>query len=471
MIEHRTPNMLSSRSFKYATVALAVTGILTASGCTNATGGWFGRGKPKAARDPEPYRHPYNDKYASNTYSPSREDPTAYHPVDVQTGENNDAPADGADSAVNDYVARLQAAADAPDSPADLDTPEASSNRERTGIPWQNNAVAKARPLDRRGVEQQPMALPPRPKEQALPYEAPQQQNPSTARIQVTSQPVVTSAPSVRSVGVRGGNEFARATNPQRTESKPIARTASSNVRAQQGMALDDLSNSRDLEELIDAAKIAVVNDPANPRKQLRLSLLQLANNQPEAAAQLSPAIGHRERELISQFVRSIGNVDNRFSDPLLDTDAVLASIDDLRDSLRDTAELAIPAVALCSRVQTFGIYDEISSSHLRAHQVNRVIVYCEVDHFKSRFDDSSNQFRTELGSHLELFTADGRSVWSQTEDRIVDLSRQQRDDFFLAQLVSFPGNMSSGEYVLKVAITDLQAQKTTEAVHRFEIR
>lgn len=459
--------MLSNRFNRFAMLVIAMGCVITLTGCSNGTGGWFSRSKPKAARDPDPYRYAYNDKYASNGYSQDSGDPNAFHPV----GTDENAATEGTDSTVNDYVARLQAAANSSDSPADAGANDSLADHERMGIPWQSNTVAQARPLDRKRGQPEPKAIPPRPNDQALPYEAPPQTNPATQQAPVTSQTVATSAPSVQTVGVRGGTNFARTANPNRTDQQPVARTASSNVRAQQGMALDDLANSRDLQELIDAAKIEMANDPANPRKQMRLSLLQLANNQPEAAAQLSPAIGHRERELILQFVKSIGSVDSRLSDPLLDTDAVLASINDLRDSLRDTAELTIPTVALCSRVQTFGIYDEFPATQLRAHQVNRVIVYCEVDHFKSRYDDASGQFRTELGSHLELFTADGRSVWSQSEDQIVDLSRQQREDFFLAQLVSFPGNISSGEYVLKVAITDLQAHKTTEAVHRFQIQ
>ncbi len=431
------------------------------TGCSNTPGGGLFGGfkRAKAARDPDPNRYVYGQKPRDAVYSPTSNDPAAFRPAETGIDENNEsaAPSESPPNAVDDYVARLNKATS---NTNDAAIEDGNVDRRQEGIPWQNNNTAKARPLDRNRSDENPIAYRPQPQEQAMPYEAPQR-----------NEPVVKRPPAVESVGVRGGQSVSRTVSQGRDNHQPIARTASSNVRAQQGMDLNDLASSRDLQQLIDAAKIAVVSDPSNPRKQLRLSLLQLANDQPEEAARLSPAIDHRERELISQFVTSIGKVDRRFSDPLLDTDAVLASIDDLRDSIRDTAELTIPAVALCSRVQTFGIYDEIPASHLRAHQVNRVIVYCEVDHFKSRIDDSTNQFRTELGSHLELFTADGRSIWSQTEDQIIDLSRQQREDFFLAQLVSFPGNISAGEYVLKIAITDAQAQKTTEAVHRFEVR
>ncbi|MEZ6084929.1 MAG: hypothetical protein R3E58_13590 [Phycisphaerae bacterium] len=465
MTEYHTPNTLSNRFNRFAMLVIAMGCVITLTGCSNGTGGWFSRSNPKAARDPDPYRYAYNDKYASNGYSQDSGDPNAFHPV----GTDENAATEGTDSTVNDYVARLQAAANSSDSPADPGANDSLADHGAWVFPGRVTPSPKPAPWITNAGKQNQSGFHRAEMIRRCPT-TPLQTNPATQQAPVTSQAVATSARRYKPLACAAGTTL-RTGESDSHRSTTRRALASSNVRAQQGMALDDLANSRDLQELIDAAKIEMANDPANPRKQMRLSLLQLANNQPEAAAQLSPAIGHRERELILQFVKSIGSVDSRLSDPLLDTDAVLASINDLRDSLRDTAELTIPTVALCSRVQTFGIYDEFPATQLRAHQVNRVIVYCEVDHFKSRYDDASGQFRTELGSHLELFTADGRSVWSQSEDQIVDLSRQQREDFFLAQLVSFPGNISSGEYVLKVAITDLQAHKTTEAVHRFQIQ
>ncbi|NOX58861.1 MAG: hypothetical protein GXP29_08395 [Planctomycetes bacterium] len=269
--------------------------------------------------------------------------------------------------------------------------------------------------------------------------------------------------PSVASVGVRaedGGSE--RSSH---------ARTNQPAIRVQQGMDLNELSNAGDLPDLIQAAKAAVQSDPANAQKQLRLSLLQLASNRPKEAAQLSPAIELRHREVIAGIVASIGRVDSQFSDPMLNTKSALASIEDLRAALRDTVDLTIPTVALCSKVTTFGVYNELPKGALRAHHVNRAIVYCEVEDFASQFDEATNQYRTELSCQLELFTSKGTSVWQRSEERINDVSRRRREDFFIAQLITLPHDLAAGDYVLKVAITDLQASRTTEAVHRLRVR
>jgi hypothetical protein len=146
-----------------------------------------------------------------------------------------------------------------------------------------------------------------------------------------------------------------------------------------------------------------------------------------------------------------------------------LSSVDSLRTVLRDNAGLAIPVVALCSKVTTFGIYDELPPGALLPRRPNRAIVYCEIKNFKPDQDESGH-YHTRLSNRLELFTSDGRSLWVQEESKIEDVSKQQREDFFLAQLVTFPASVEPGEHILKVSVTDELGGSTNEAIHRFHI-
>ena len=66
--------------------------------------------------------------------------------------------------------------------------------------------------------------------------------------------------------------------------------------------------------------------------------------------------------------------------------------------------------------------------------------------------------------------TSDGDSLWRHEQPDIVDNARQRREDFFLAQLVTFPSTLGPGEYVLKVSIEDKAAAKACEAVFPFTI-
>ena len=125
--------------------------------------------------------------------------------------------------------------------------------------------------------------------------------------------------------------------------------------------------------------------------------------------------------------------------------------------------------VAVYPQRMTFGVYDEMDPSLLVPYRANRAIVYCEIRNFFSdRMPDDT--FRVTLSSRLEILTADGQSVWTHEEPSIEDVSRQRREDFFLAQLVTFPPELGPGDYVLKVMIEDTSAAKAAEAVHRFRI-
>jgi hypothetical protein len=143
--------------------------------------------------------------------------------------------------------------------------------------------------------------------------------------------------------------------------------------------------------------------------------------------------------------------------------------VDDLRHQLMRGAELLIPKVALCTRVSTFGVYDEMDHAALLPYHPNRTIVYCELDNFHSEPTDDG-EYRVTLASRLEILTADGRSLWNHEEPRIEDHSKQRREDFFLAQLVALPASLGPGDYVLKVTVEDQAAAKATEAVYPFRI-
>ena len=66
--------------------------------------------------------------------------------------------------------------------------------------------------------------------------------------------------------------------------------------------------------------------------------------------------------------------------------------------------------------------------------------------------------------------SASGQSVWRHEEPEIVDVCRQQREDFFLAQMVTLPGTLGPGEYVLKVTVQDALSGKSNQAMLRFTL-
>jgi len=59
------------------------------------------------------------------------------------------------------------------------------------------------------------------------------------------------------------------------------------------------------------------------------------------------------------------------------------------------------------------------------------------------------------LGETVELYDANGQSVWRQAHDQIPDLCRRARRDFFLAVEVALPATLPAGTYSLKVTVED----------------
>lgn len=220
---------------------------------------------------------------------------------------------------------------------------------------------------------------------------------------------------------------------------------------------------------LIDRLQEHVANEPNDLAAQWKLSLLQLADGRGSEAATISPEITQEDGEMIAAAIHVVEQVRRATQETGPAADQALAAVDDLRHRLMREAELLIPKVALCTKVSTFGVYDEMDHAALLPYRPNRTIVYCELDNFQSE-PTGDGEYRVTLSSRLEILTPDGRSLWNHEEPRIEDRSKQRREDFFLAQLVMLPPSLGPGDYVLKVTVEDQAAAKATEAVYPFRI-
>jgi hypothetical protein len=132
----------------------------------------------------------------------------------------------------------------------------------------------------------------------------------------------------------------------------------------------------------------------------------------------------------------------------------------DLADRVRSQTELTIPTIAICSRVQGFGVYDPMSTSttSLHAGVDNTVIIYCEVGNFSSQQNDKG-MWETKLSQEAVLYTDSGYPAWKDKSDIPLDLSRNRRHDFFVVKKVILPRTLNVGRYQLKVSILDEQVK------------
>ena len=115
----------------------------------------------------------------------------------------------------------------------------------------------------------------------------------------------------------------------------------------------------------------------------------------------------------------------------------------EMADRLRSAAELTIPTIAACSKVQGFGVYDPMPSN-LRAGIDNPLILYCEVQNFSSQ-QNEKGMWETKLSQEAVLYTETGLGVWKDKSDIPVDLSRNRRHDFFVVKKITLPRHPGCG--------------------------
>jgi hypothetical protein len=132
---------------------------------------------------------------------------------------------------------------------------------------------------------------------------------------------------------------------------------------------------------------------------------------------------------------------------------------------------IGIQTLDLCKSVDGYGVYEPFADHRFLAGQPRKMIVYVELDHFKTVPRKENDRYDVKLKQEVVLFNAsDGLAVWSHEPVTIRDRSRNQRRDFFTVQMVTLPERLSVGEYRLKVRVTDLQGGSVDETTVPVEL-
>ncbi|MBL0928005.1 MAG: hypothetical protein IBJ11_10200 [Phycisphaerales bacterium] len=157
------------------------------------------------------------------------------------------------------------------------------------------------------------------------------------------------------------------------------------------------------------------------------------------------------------------------------DVQALAASARSLGEASGSVAALALPRTLLCTRVEGFGVYNELRTFtgaaryKLLAGQTHKVIVYTEVENFSHReAGGEGGRYAVELAQALSLYHTAGSTdtlAWRAAEQPIDDLSRNRRRDFFAVQIIELPASISVGSYSLKVAVRDRHGGAVAESV------
>jgi hypothetical protein len=141
----------------------------------------------------------------------------------------------------------------------------------------------------------------------------------------------------------------------------------------------------------------------------------------------------------------------------------------EMADRLRPQASLRVPMVALCQRVQGYGVYDPLETNQFTAGRTHKVIVYCEVESFASFLNDR-RMWQTDLAQETTLYDDRGQRVWVEKRQAFRDLTRNRRRDFCVAREIRLPATLKPGQYSLTVSIADQQANRMAEAAIAIQV-
>jgi hypothetical protein len=214
-----------------------------------------------------------------------------------------------------------------------------------------------------------------------------------------------------------------------------------------------------------------VAKEPNDLEAQYKLRMMYMLAGQDDKA--LAPTEGANEeiQETIQAHFRALKAAQSSSGrDPAINANNQLEKIEELGNILRVRADLQVPRVALCTAIDGFGRYTPIEPAQFQAGQKNRVLLYIEVDNFRSE-KTASGMYRTLLSVRQCLLNKSGEELWSTHDANIEDLARQRRRDFYLTiGPLSIPKTLGPDEYVLKVEVEDVLGGKINSNVAKFKL-
>jgi hypothetical protein len=182
------------------------------------------------------------------------------------------------------------------------------------------------------------------------------------------------------------------------------------------------------------------------------------------------PDLNEAEREALGHlqsFFADLGAGLKAQDDP---EQAIAAAVGNLRDALVDQPHLTLPTIAFCSRVGGFGDYTAFERNSFLSGGEQKLIVYLEIDDFTSQLNPNMEHV-TELAQQLTIYSdRDGIPVWKEDWQSAIDVSKNQRQDFFTVQVITLPKALSVGKYQLKVRVRDEKSKAEAEGSVPFEM-
>jgi hypothetical protein len=211
---------------------------------------------------------------------------------------------------------------------------------------------------------------------------------------------------------------------------------------------------------------------PRDLGDQLDYQLLRLVRDEPTPDLSVVSQLSSEDRDLLLALMDGLTNFRAAArGDGNLMLNRKIQPLVEMAERLRSQGQLAIPTVAFCTQVDSFGVYRPMASSRFFAGRENDLIVYNEAANFTS-VQGNDTIWRTRLKQAMILYTDTGLAVWPEKSNSatFLDQSRHLRHDFFISRLIRLPSSLAAGKYLLKIILTDEESNRVVEASAPLEI-
>lgn len=235
------------------------------------------------------------------------------------------------------------------------------------------------------------------------------------------------------------------------------------------GQALEQRAPFGNPEDLASALTRRLRDDPGALAAHLDYQLMRLLSDEPVPDHDALSGLPAEDRELLTTLLEGLSNFRNGVrSDTNMLLSQKIRPLLELSGRLRSGAALSIPTISLCRKVSAFGRYEPMAG-RFAAGTLSYALAYCELDNVSSR-QNERGEWESRLTQQAVLYTDAGRQVWSNPRQRMTDRSRNRRQEFFVAQVITLLPNLSTGRYLLKVTVQDEQVKRVAEAAIPIEI-
>ncbi|VAX37146.1 hypothetical protein MNBD_PLANCTO02-2580 [hydrothermal vent metagenome] len=207
--------------------------------------------------------------------------------------------------------------------------------------------------------------------------------------------------------------------------------------------------------------------------KQVYLRMLYLMTGEQIRSFDSIPGIPAADQEFWRQLFWGMANYFDHTAMPDARTRATqtVAQLQQATLRLQANANLQLRNLNFCHKISSFGNYETFKHSEFRPGQ--RLLLYSEVQNFKSNPSEDGKFYRTMLKSTISIHRIGnkGGTVAEFQFDPAEDLCRNYRKDYFHSYEIALPDNITLGPHVLTLTVTDQLGDKIATETLKFNVK